>query len=314
VTVNSFYAGSQVQWFKAMDFMDGMWRHVRGGNADWTVLTPDGKYLDRSVAAGYAKWLQLPASERRPGSVAIKTLTARPKAAPPDHPPAGTLVLRVFQRNLKRIDGDQLVRLDSQNTQAWTADRDIRWRYCYNDSFADVMWVPEIEWRSLVPASPRKDQRFSLPRSLKRRMVLWHLTNRTFCVGEPWEERDILIDNLTVTVEDISPDIRLRLEGSLLLEMKGTPEDMKRRWQRSKHRYDPNVLGFITYSPSRKAFTRFDVVALGDYSGGDCEGGRHSGVGRLPLAIAFELPDVASLAERLLPCGGVYFAQYWNNR
>src|SRR6516162_2711382 len=83
VLLNSFYCGGNPQWFYRKDFMDGMWRKVRGGNADWTVLTPDGQYLELSVKKGWDKWLALPEAQRRPGAVAVKEKPkGRPKGAP----------------------------------------------------------------------------------------------------------------------------------------------------------------------------------------------------------------------------------------
>jgi hypothetical protein len=100
------------------------------------------------------------------------------------------------------------------------------------------------------------------------------------------------------------------LEGAVLLEMDGSPEDVKRDWHRTNHGYDARLLGFLEYDPAKKAFTRFDIVSLGDFWGGDCEGGRHREVGRMPLGISFELARGNTVQDRILPCGGVYFKKY----
>jgi hypothetical protein len=308
VTLNSFYGGNS-QWFKNdKTFMDWMWKDVRGGNGDWTVLTPDGRYLDKGVWTGFTKWKQMPRSQRKPGAYPIKKLTSVPKGAPPERPPAGTLVVRTFQRNLRQGARGRYYQLTKEHTKHWP--RDIQWYPQYNDSFADVMWLSEGEWKSLIPAHPRKGDQFPLPNAVKKRLLLWHLTNRTFCVGMPWLEKDIQSENLSLQVTKVSPVLRLRLQGSVLLEMKGTPEDLKIAWGRTKHGYDARVLGFLDYDPAKKAFTRFDGVAIGDYWGGDCEGGRHSKVGRLPLGISFELATGDSLVDSNLPCGGVFFDKY----
>jgi hypothetical protein len=314
VTVNSFYGGN-TGWFKAPGFMDGMWTKIRGGNGDWTVLTPDGRYLDRELKGGYAKWLQLPSAERQPNAYPVKKLTQRPKGAPPDAS-ADSVIVRLAQRNLEKVPSGGWRHLTRATTKAWEAIRDPRWgpiwNSQYNTSFADVMWLSRAEWQALIPPAARAGETLPLPPGLKHRLYLWHLTNRTFCVGMPWEKRDIVTDTVSIRVLETDPVLRLRLEGSVLLEMKGTPEDTKKDWKRTVHGYDARLLGFIDCDRARKALTRFDVVAVGDYWGGDCEGGRHAKVGRVPLAIAFELGDPGRprLEDRLLPCGGVYFDQY----
>ena len=57
----------------------------------------------------------------------------------------------------------------------------------------------------------------------------------------------------------------------------------------------------LEYDPAKKAFTRFDMVALGDYWGGDYEGGRFKRPGRTPLGIAFELVERRQRRRRVPP-------------
>lgn len=57
----------------------------------------------------------------------------------------------------------------------------------------------------------------------------------------------------------------------------------------------------LTYDPQEKAFTRFDVVAVGDYWGGDYEGGRFKRPGRTPLGISFELARGNNAIDRVPP-------------
>ena len=51
----------------------------------------------------------------------------------------------------------------------------------------------------------------------------------------------------------------------------------------------------------KKAITRFDLVAIGDYWGGDYEGGRFKRPGRTPLGISFELVRSDSAVDRAPP-------------
>jgi hypothetical protein len=50
-----------------------------------------------------------------------------------------------------------------------------------------------------------------------------------------------------------------------------------------------------------KAITRFDMVAIGDYWGGDYEGGRFKRPGRKPLGISFELVRGDNAIDRVPP-------------
>jgi hypothetical protein len=299
VIFNSFYSGFYGGGYRSKDFMDGMWKHVNGGNGAWTVLTPDGTFLAYDVKKGWAKWQQLPKAERKPGAFPVKKVVGRPKCAPPG-PAPGTLVVRISMRNLKRTPQGELVRLTAENTRDWV-QKQWWWPWC-NHPFADTMWLTQEEWHSLTPAHARKGQRFPLPPAVKRRLVLWHLVNRTFDTGIQWEEKALHSDNLTLLVEEAAPVLRMRLEGSVVLS-DGTAEVRKDgHW--TAHGYEPRLLGFIDYDPVRKALVRFDVVALGDCWGGDYQGGRCSQVGRLPLAISFELAGNTP-RDQVLPVGGV---------
>ncbi len=286
--------------------MGGMWTGIRGGNGDLSVLRPDGHFLDKDIKKGYAKWMALPESERKPGSWHLVKQEGRPKGAPPG-PPDGTVIVRVTQRNLLRERSGRLVHLTPQSTT--DRARWGNWHPKYNDSFNDVMWLLADEVKSLMPTDTHPGQRLPLPEKVKKRMLLWHLTNRTFCVGVSWEEKDLRKDDLTLVVEEAGSVVKMRLEGSAFLKMDGSAEDKKIFWGRSEHGYDPRVLGFIEYDAKKKELTRFDVLAVGDYWGGDCEGGRHN-VGKLPLAISFELPSGDKLTDHVLPVGGVALDKY----
>lgn len=94
-----------------------------------------------------------------------------------------------------------------------------------------------------------------------------------------------------------------------MFEIEGTVADKKLAWQRTARGYDAKMLGFLDYDPRQKTFTRFDLVVVGDWWGGDCESGRRN-VDRLPLAISFELPPAQAMRLLPLPCGGVALDRY----
>lgn len=101
----------------------------------------------------------------------------------------------------------------------------------------------------------------------------------------------MLRQDLTLTVEESSDAaVRLRLEGSALLARGG---DVK-----SFQGFDVRLLGSITYDRTRKAFERFDVVALGD-SWGTTDWSQKGG--RYPVGLAFELAGGRSPCDRMIP-------------
>ena len=86
--------------------------------------------------------------------------------------------------------------------------------------------------------------------------------------------------------------LRMRLDGSALLMTDADPAKAQRG-------YDARLNGVLIYDPQQKAFTRFDAVAIGDYWGGDYEGGRFKRPGRTPLGISFELVRGDRAVDRL---------------
>ena len=83
--------------------------------------------------------------------------------------------------------------------------------------------------------------------------------------------------DLNLTVEDVSPTkIQLRLEGSARFAQDAPKEPVRYHAAlRPLHHEDPyafarcdaQVVGYLTYDLGKDAFTRFDVVALGEYVG-----------------------------------------------
>ena len=312
VILNSFYFGNGKfqKWFKSKDFMDGMWQNVRGGNGDWTVLTPDGRFLGREVKDGMAKWRELPEAERKPGATAVKQVTESERQEQPA-PPDGALVVRIRQRTLKKTKDGQFALIKGEEDLDFlnSITKLDRWHPSFLGSFQDVMWLPQDEWQMLIPENPSKGDRLPLPPRVKDRLLLWHLTNRTLNAGMAWEKTDLRAENVMLTVEEVAPVLRLRLDGKVLFEIEGTDADKKLAWQRTARGYDAKMLGFLDYDPRQKTFTRFDMAVVGDWWGGDNEGGRRN-VDRLPLALAFELPPAEAKRLLPLPCGGVALDRY----
>jgi hypothetical protein len=137
------------------------------------------------------------------------------------------------------------------------------------------------------------------------RLFRFHLINGT--MGMPlwrWGLAEVMRGDLTLTVEEVSPILRLRLRGAALM---ATDKDLKK----AVRGYDTQLTGVLEYDPVKKAFTRFDMVSAGDWWGGDWEGNRFARPGRNPLGIAFELAQGDRTSD-LVPPNGVNFKERAN--
>ena len=226
------------------------------------------------------KWKALPESERKPGAVQVGDAGATDPQFTRT-PPAKGLILNAFARLLDReADG----RFKDASGDTGRGDEASR----------DHLWITEAEWKSLVPAAPRVGEKFPLPERIAARLARFHLVDHTR--GEPnfWSAEDVRTSRLSLVVEEAgAKTMKLRLEGNVLLS---TDADTAK----AQRGYDARVRGLLEFDRERKAFTRFDIVAVGDHWGR----GVHTGParsGRTPLGLAFELTDGKSPADRVAP-------------
>src|SRR5262249_53131280 len=127
-----------------------------------------------------------------------------------------------------------------------------------------------------VPAQPKKGASYPLPGGVAKRMIA-RMTDWSEANGARWEPEHVRSQDLTLTVEDASStSVRLRLEGSVRLAHDAPREAVRYHPSlRPLHHEDPKafphfdgrVLGSLSYDLDKKAFSRFDVVALGEYVG-----------------------------------------------
>ncbi|MCI0459550.1 MAG: hypothetical protein L0Z62_21585 [Gemmataceae bacterium] len=293
--------GHMLHWLMKTDGEDGAFikanRHPSGGNC-FVVTTPSGKKLAggngsggarEALAKGLAKWKELPEEER-------KALPAGQKFTPPEAarctPPPVGLVVTCYLRNLKLDDKGEPARITHADLKDRKAYPD--WNPIYTEPAYHHLWLTEAEWKSLIPAQATKGNRARVPDGIEKRILRYHLLNGTFGLPGAWRLEDIRKGELTLTVEGTEPVLRMRLEGLALLANDADVTNAKRG-------YDVRLSGWVEYDPARGRITRFDVVALGDYWGGDYEGGRFKRPGKTPLGIAFELARGDSAVELAPP-------------
>ena len=104
-----------------------------------------------------------------------------------------------------------------------------------------------------------------------------------------------------MTVDEVAPVVRLRLEGPIRLQetVKGPGKGVAR--------FDGRLLGYLDYDANKKAFIRMDVVALGDFQGWHWMGSSRGGLKLTEpytLGVSFELRDVSLAPPSNWHCRG----------
>jgi hypothetical protein len=234
--------------------------------AEGEFFSCKGKHCrDCDVRAALAAWNKLPESKRQPGAMRIGDLgKVDPKLRTP---PPGGLILQVYESRLAGDLRGELRRRDKAETFGWGVYEPGR----------DYVWLTEADWKSLVPTDRKKGDRFPLPACVAEPMIA-RLTDWSEANGAHWEQpKHVRSQELTLTVEEISSAaIRLRLEGAVRLAHDAPKAAVRYDPAlRPLHHEDPkafarcdaHLLGYLNYDLNKKAFTRFDVVALGEYVG-----------------------------------------------
>lgn len=237
----------------------------------------------REVLDAYAK---LPVAARRakdvPGDV-------KPQPAPPP----GGLVLTIHDRPLGRA-ADGHYRLP-------TGDDLGGFRTDAPHGQRSSLWLKEDEWKALIPAEPRVGQSAPVPAKLTKRLFLYGLVPQTlWVVEEMWRPNALQSGDLTATVVDVTPQrLRVRLHGTALLSSPGVLHAWPERKfiKNVENRYDARLEGIIEYDRAAKKLTRWDMAALGDFSGRWFTGSKGwqeaTRAAPLPLGFAVELDTTA---------------------
>jgi hypothetical protein len=179
------------------------------------------------------------------------------------------------------------------------------------------MWLTEAEWQALVPANASKGDKFPLPAAILDRMCWHHLLPNAMSgrTGDTWGsvgprgKHGIRGKEAILTVEEVSAEgVRLSLQGFVHLgnafdPNAGPPKTSKEYLEVLG--YEASLRGQLIYDAAKKAFTRIDMVVLGDMYGESLEKGWFFRPGRNPVGFAFELSNGRSPADRLPPRGNM---------
>jgi hypothetical protein len=302
-----------------------------GGQGRVDIITASGKIVARgelqvgnprthlaSLERALKAWAALPEAERKPGAFQVPErgpLDPRRNAA--KGPPPGTLIVRVYNRQLERtpkgdyrhtVPEDYIPALrdpkvvgTDQATSLWTQPAN------------DYLWITQAEAHAMMPPDPKPGQHIDVPRSLIERIFRYHLDpSRGLSENNNFAHITTAAGKLALTVEAVNEnEVRLRLDGFVHLH---NPRSGLKTYQspgvkehsrnpRIPLDYDPRLLGYVAYHAGKKTLTRFDLVALGDVRGRpNGENILAERVGEAnPLGIAFELVTDPRPADYLPP-------------
>src|SRR5262249_18074158 len=234
-------------------------------------------------------------AERKPGALKIPAQKQRDPIVA--RPPAGALILKVYQSALHPDARGELRR------QAHAYPEEYGDAVPYEPGH-DYVWLTAPEWKSLLPARLCKGKRLAVPAPVAQQLAFMLRDTSRLGSTDPsvtWKPRDMQSRDLKLIVESVSPVVRLRLEGSIRLQ-----ETVKEP-SKGRARYDGHLLGYLDYDATKKAFVRFDVIAVGKFQGWR-RTGRPDGSVKLTkpyvLGVAFEARDVALAVPSNWGCRG----------
>ena len=172
----------------------------------WAIPRRTCVSLERALKA----WAALPESERKPGAIQVPErgpLDPRRNAA--KGPPPGTLIVRVYNRQLERtpkgeyrhtVPEDYIPALrdpkvvgTDQATALWTQPAN------------DYLWITQAEAQAMMPADPKPGQRVEVPTSLCERIFRFHLDpSRGLSENNNFAHVTAAAGKLHLTVEAVS--------------------------------------------------------------------------------------------------------------
>lgn len=249
-----------------------------------------------SLKKAWTHWESLPDQKHEPATV--EPVDDRP-IDPALEPPDNCLVLRTYTRQLQRDQDDSLRYTVPEDypvpeAKGMRSGSPRRQAARFREAGHDFMWIPELEWRTLIPKEPSKGDRALIPESLKLRILRFHLDPERGLGEAQWFTRSKASDGMIESIVEsaTSDSIHLRLEGDAKLRRESS--------SRPPTTYEPSLLGYVSYDRKKGLITDFKMIALGDVLNTP----RGVRPGQHPLGISFEFVTNPTPAERVVPRGG----------
>jgi hypothetical protein len=220
-----------------------------------------------------------------------------------EEPPPGRLVLRTFGRVLAgdatqgyhpaRLNNSQFVSGQSDCLEG-TPKFEAKGAFV-PEPLKDTFWLTEAEWTALAPDDLKQGDPIAVSQAAVRRLLLYGCHNwwAAETLIRLWSPEAVRKGTLTATVIEKTPTRAVyRLDGEFVMTQE----------KPYKADYRGRIEGRLTYDFEKKAFSRFDMLVLGDFQGiWFCRANQT--FGPVPLAFAFELARGNKAVDDVLPIG-----------
>jgi len=223
------------------------------------LCAPEGDSFMCNVPAAWERWKALPESERKPGAVQVPHLKSYDAAFPKR--PEGSIILKSYNRILERGKQGEW-RRKTGSVHRLNLNQDPKDpRYIQDPEPGRTwVWLDEAKWRSLVPAQAKVGDIVAVPETVANRILRLTMMDTIYCFSWPWNPAAMKSKDLKLQVTDVSAAaVSMRLEGSVVFE-------------EPKRTFDAAIVGELVYDVKEKAFKKFDVTAVGDWTWPNREG------------------------------------------
>lgn len=213
------------------------------------IAKQDLRLREKELAPALAAYARLAKDERTPELP--DSSQAKPPQRPVPNPPENGLILRGFCTYMKRDEQGRYVRSGEyyykENPDRWMAETQ-----------SDLLWLTEVEWKSLIPADPKPGAKVDASPAIQKRF---------YCtIGIDYMEGSVNSvplreSTLTVTVEKAD-------ERQVLLRVDGYAELGKEFGESSRDKPETRgcqvrVVGEISFNRSQQKVDRFNLAGTG---------------------------------------------------
>lgn len=251
--------------------------------------------IDKALAA----WDKLPAADRLPAKPPAADTRSGPKSKFPDGGLALDVSLRKqFPRPLtdqpvsaKVLEGSGLpARLQTFAGRKPETYWEVEWNQ-------DHAWLTKQEARKLLPDELVKGKAGKVDPDLVTRLARLHMLDTVRALADVYPAECVSAAELTAEVVKADGDVvEVRYTGAVKVKQEKLPPFARTADQTSpvpkkpERGYDAKLLGKATYDRKRERFTAFELVALGEKTGGS----KLSPFDRTHMGVTFTLAKPAA--------------------
>lgn len=162
------------------------------------------------------------------------------------------------------------------------------------------VWITKDEVRTMIPDDVVPGDAFSLPESIHRRLVRYHLLDIVRGETPPWGEDAPSNISIRMRCTEATDDlVEMEVTGEGILQETGewcsqpTKDSVYRRGEMccsiNERGFEPQILGYAVFDRRTSRFRRFDLVAAGTRWGGTTYNFRQKDVEPARMGIAMTI-------------------------